>query len=167
MICNNNGSPKRLCKSQPFQTHVSGPDPVIDGVKWEAPINGRKYMVTPLKSNIDTQKYLKPPPRQAKPTSKTYSKTHKPQLVFSLLCLTQSPTWAPPSTLDELPLATCAMVKSRVSLGMVIPPLNRESLQWVYKPLRTWVDEFIPYYMEISWDLIDPIAHTPRVFSFL
>ena len=20
-----------------------------------------------------------------------------------------------------------------------------------YKPLRTWVDEFIPYYMEISW----------------
>ena len=28
-----------------------------------------------------------------------------------------------------------------------------------YKPLRTWVDEFIPYYMEISWELIDPIAH--------
>ncbi len=25
-----------------------------------------------------------------------------------------------------------------------------------YKPLRTWVDEFIPYYMEMSWDLIDP-----------
>ena len=21
-----------------------------------------------------------------------------------------------------------------------------------YKPLRTWVDEFIPYYMEISWE---------------
>ena len=28
-----------------------------------------------------------------------------------------------------------------------------------YKPLRNWVDEFIPYYMEISWELIDPIAH--------
>ena len=28
-----------------------------------------------------------------------------------------------------------------------------------YKPLRTWVDEFIPYYMEMSWELIDPIAH--------
>ena len=25
-----------------------------------------------------------------------------------------------------------------------------------YKPLRTWVDEFIPYYMDISWELIDP-----------
>ena len=28
-----------------------------------------------------------------------------------------------------------------VVLGMVI--------SWVSKPLRTWVDEFIPYYMEI------------------
>ena len=28
-----------------------------------------------------------------------------------------------------------------------------------YKPLRNWVDEFIPYYMEIPWELIDPIAH--------
>ena len=28
-----------------------------------------------------------------------------------------------------------------------------------YKPLRTWVDEFIPYYMEMSWELIDPGTH--------
>ena len=28
-----------------------------------------------------------------------------------------------------------------------------------YKPLRTWVDFPIPYYMEMSWELIDPIAH--------
>ena len=28
-----------------------------------------------------------------------------------------------------------------------------------YKLLRNWVDEFIPYYMEMSWELIDPIAH--------
>ena len=28
-----------------------------------------------------------------------------------------------------------------------------------YKPLRTWVEFPIPYYMEISWELIDPIAH--------
>ena len=28
-----------------------------------------------------------------------------------------------------------------------------------YKPLRNWVDEFIPYYMEMSWEWIDPIAH--------
>ena len=31
-----------------------------------------------------------------------------------------------------------------------------------YKPLRTWVDEFIPYYMETSWELIDPIAHVKK-----
>ena len=28
-----------------------------------------------------------------------------------------------------------------------------------YKPLRTWVDEFIPYYMEIRIGSLDPIAH--------
>ena len=34
--------------------------------------------------------------------------------------------------------------------GMVIPPLMTESLfHGPYKLLRTWVDEFIPYYMEI------------------
>ena len=31
-----------------------------------------------------------------------------------------------------------------------------------YKPLRNWVDEFIPSYMEMSWELIDPIAHMPE-----
>ncbi len=42
------------------------------------------------------------------------------------------------------------MVKSRY-IGDGHPTFNRESLWWVYKPLRTWVDEFIPYYMEI-WE---------------
>ncbi len=29
-----------------------------------------------------------------------------------------------------------------------------------YKPLRTWVDDHpIPYYMEMSWELIDPGTH--------
>ena len=29
-----------------------------------------------------------------------------------------------------------------------------------YKPLRNRVDEFIPYYMEMSWELsLGPIAH--------
>ena len=28
-----------------------------------------------------------------------------------------------------------------------------------YKPLQTWVDFSIPYYMEMSWELIDPMAH--------
>ena len=27
------------------------------------------------------------------------------------------------------------------------------------KPLRNRVDEFITYFMEMSWELIDPIAH--------
>ena len=51
------------------------------------------------------------------------------------------------------------MVKSRVLLGMIIPPLVGILIMGPYKPLRTWVDEFIPYYMEMSWELIDPIAH--------
>ena len=41
-------------------------------------------------------------------------------------------------------------------LGMVIPPLIGILIMGPYKPLLTWVDEFIPYYMEISWELIDP-----------
>ena len=43
----------------------------------------------------------------------------------------------------------CAMVKSRVLLGMVIPPLIGILIMGPYKPLRDWVDEFIPYDMEI------------------
>ena len=43
----------------------------------------------------------------------------------------------------------CAMVKSRY-IGDGHPTFNDGILiSWVYKPLRTWVDEFIPYYMEI------------------
>ena len=44
-------------------------------------------------------------------------------------------------------------------LGMVIPPLIGNPYNWYIKPYY-WVDEFIPYHMEISWELIDPIAHT-------
>ena len=44
----------------------------------------------------------------------------------------------------------CAMVKSRYIGDKLIPPLMTESLfHGPYKPLLTWVDEFIPYYMEI------------------
>ncbi len=43
----------------------------------------------------------------------------------------------------------CAMVKSRVFLGMVIPPLIGILIMGFFKPLRTWVDDFVPYYMEI------------------
>ena len=45
----------------------------------------------------------------------------------------------------------------------LIPPLMTESLFHgaLFSPLRTWVAEFIPYYMEMSWELINPIAHMP------
>ncbi len=55
----------------------------------------------------------------------------------------------------------CAMVKSRY-IGDGRPPTFNDGILIMgpYKPLRTWVDDFpIPYYMEISWELIDPIAH--------
>ena len=41
------------------------------------------------------------------------------------------------------------------TLGMVIPPFNRNPYNGYINPYY-WVDEFIPYYMEISWELIDP-----------
>ena len=53
------------------------------------------------------------------------------------------------------------MVKSRVLLGMGdLPPFNRNPSNGYINPYY-WVDEFIPYYMDISWELIDPIAHIP------
>ena len=53
----------------------------------------------------------------------------------------------------------CAMVKRRDILGMGdLPPFNRNPYNLYINPYY-WVDEFIPYYMEISWELIDPIAH--------
>ena len=45
-------------------------------------------------------------------------------------------------------------------LGLVIQPFVGNPYNGAYKPLRNWVDEFIPYYMEMSWELIDPIART-------
>ena len=52
------------------------------------------------------------------------------------------------------------MVKPVAILGMGdLPPFNRESLFHgaLFSPLRNWVDELtIPYYLEISWELIDP-----------
>ena len=55
-----------------------------------------------------------------------------------------------------------------VILGMGnLPPLMTGILiMGPYKPLRTWVDEFIPYYMEMSWELIDPIAHLVKRLVF-
>ena len=56
------------------------------------------------------------------------------------------------------------MVKSRY-IGDGHPTFNRESLQWVYKPLRTWVDFPIPYYMEIMG--VDRPDRTYIYISFL
>ena len=49
----------------------------------------------------------------------------------------------------------CAMVKSRNIGDKLIPPFNDGILIYfmgIFSPLRTWVDEFIPYYMEMSWE---------------
>ena len=50
--------------------------------------------------------------------------------------------------------------RSTPCIGDGHPTFNKESLyhNGPYKPLRTWVDEFIPYGMEMSWELIDPIV---------
>ena len=48
-------------------------------------------------------------------------------------------------------LGICAMVKSRY-IGDGHPNFNRNPYNG-YKPLRTWVEFPIPYYMEISWEL--------------
>ena len=41
------------------------------------------------------------------------------------------------------------------------PTFNRNPYNWYIKPYY-WVDFPIPYYMEISWELIDPsTAHVP------
>ncbi len=43
---------------------------------------------------------------------------------------------------------------------MVIPPSIGNPYNGYINPYKYyWVDEIIPYYMEMSWELIDPIAH--------
>ena len=61
----------------------------------------------------------------------------------------------------------CAMVKSRY-IGDGHPTFNDGILsRWVYKPLRTWVDEFIPYYMEIMEVDRPDRTHTWRTLAHL
>ena len=51
----------------------------------------------------------------------------------------------------------CAMVKSRY-IGDGHPTFNRNPYNGYINPYY-WVEFPIPYYMEMSWELIDPIAH--------
>ena len=53
--------------------------------------------------------------------------------------------------IDFGPLAICARVDQLLILGMgdLQPLMTGILIMGPYKPLRTWVDEFIPYYMEI------------------
>ena len=51
--------------------------------------------------------------------------------------------------LDKLLPDACEPGSKLVVLGMVIQPLIGILIMGPYKPLRTWVDEFIPYNMEI------------------
>ena len=56
----------------------------------------------------------------------------------------------------------CTMVTSRY-VGDGHPTFNDGILiMGIYKPLRTWVEFPIPYYIEMSWELIDPIAHMSK-----
>ncbi len=55
---------------------------------------------------------------------------------------------------ELLPRKICARVKSRY-IGDGHPTFNRNPYNGYINPYY-WVDEFIPYYMEISWELIDP-----------
>ena len=56
-----------------------------------------------------------------------------------------------PASYVRLRECKCARVDQLLVLGMGdLPPLMTGILiMGSYKPLRTWVDEFIPYYMEI------------------
>ena len=51
-------------------------------------------------------------------------------------------------------------MKKLVVLGMGdLPPLIGNPYNGYINPYY-WVDEFIPYYMEMSWEVsLDPIAH--------
>ena len=53
----------------------------------------------------------------------------------------------------------CAMVKSRVLLGMGdLPPFNRNPyFMGPYKPLRTWVEFPIPYMEIMGVEWIEPM----------
>ena len=54
----------------------------------------------------------------------------------------------------------CATVKSRYIGDGNNPTFNTNPyFMGPYKPLQNWVEFPIPYYMEMSWELIDPIAH--------
>ena len=46
-----------------------------------------------------------------------------------------------------------------LGMGDLPPLIGNPYFMGIYKPLRTWVEFPIPYYMEMSWELIDPIAH--------
>ena len=66
------------------------------------------------------------------------------------------PWGSPEKPTDEV--SKCVMVQSRY-IGDGHPTFNRNPYNGaLFSPLRTWVDEFIPYYMAMSWELIDPIA---------
>ena len=55
----------------------------------------------------------------------------------------------------------------KLGMGDRAPPLMTGILiMGPYKPLRNWVDEFIPYYMEMSWELINPIAHLGALLNW-
>ena len=82
--------------------------------------------------------------RKNSPTKQTKRTCYEP-----LLSLNKAKLLNPYSTLKTPMISICAMVKSRYIGDKLIPPLIGILIMGPYKPLRNWVDEFIPYYMEI------------------
>ena len=60
----------------------------------------------------------------------------------------------------------CARVDQLLVLGMgdLQPLMTGILISWVYKPLQNWVDEFIPYYMEIMGVDRPDRTYIPRRF---
>ena len=79
--------------------------------------------------------------------------------------VTHSTSPCPSMFLQVVNGGICAMVKSRVFMGMGdLPPLMTGILIMGKKTQRTWVDEFIPYYMEIMG--VDRPWHICLPFTF-
>ena len=78
----------------------------------------------------------------------------------------KNPLQAPPQNSHTNRTNTYVPWSKVAMLGMVIQPFNRNPYNGYINPYY-WVDEFIPYYMEMSWELIDPIAHVHFPFFLL